>query len=208
MSVFAKGVSSQAGAELGAVCLPMEGETACGDSWAVHHSLDRTLLLVVDGLGHGDNAADAADLAVAALERCAAETPQIICKEIDRALHRTRGAAALIVEIDWRARLMRHCGIGNIAGRLWSNSRSESLLSLSGTLGVQVRRFEEIASPLPKEVLLILHSDGVSSRWSLDAYPGLQQRHPLLIAGVLYRDFHRERDDCTVVVLKEMRRSL
>ena len=51
--------------------------------------------------------------------------------------------------------------------------------------------------------LLVLHSDGLSNRWSLDAYPGLVMRHPSVIAAVLHRDFYRGRDDATVVVVKE-----
>jgi hypothetical protein len=47
-----------------------------------------------------------------------------------------------------------------------------------------------------------MHSDGLTSHWSLDAYPGLRLRHPALVAAVLYRDYQRGRDDVTVVVGK------
>jgi hypothetical protein len=46
-----------------------------------------------------------------------------------------------------------------------------------------------------------LHSDGILARWRMDAYPGLMTAHPALLAGVIYRDFTRDRDDATVVVL-------
>jgi hypothetical protein len=49
---------------------------------------------------------------------------------------------------------------------------------------------------------VILHSDGIATRWQLDAYPGLTACHPGVIAAVLYRDFRRERDDATVLVAK------
>jgi hypothetical protein len=45
-----------------------------------------------------------------------------------------------------------------------------------------------------------MHSDGLSARWNLSAYAGLHLRHSAVIAGVLYRDFVRRRDDVTVVV--------
>jgi hypothetical protein len=48
--------------------------------------------------------------------------------------------------------------------------------------------------------MLLLHSDGLISHWSLDGYPGVIRCHPGLIAGVLYRDFRRAHDDVTVVV--------
>ena len=49
--------------------------------------------------------------------------------------------------------------------------------------------------------MLVMHSDGISSRWRLDTYPGLAQRHPAIVAGVLWRDFGRGRDDATIVVV-------
>ncbi len=48
----------------------------------------------------------------------------------------------------------------------------------------------------------MLASDGVATSWQLDPYPGLSQKHPTLIAAVLFRDFSRRRDDATVVVIR------
>ena len=50
-----------------------------------------------------------------------------------------------------------------------------------------------------------MHSDGLLSRWDLQLYPTLAQRHPSLIAAVLYRDYNRNRDDVTVLVAKSAR---
>jgi hypothetical protein len=47
-----------------------------------------------------------------------------------------------------------------------------------------------------------MHSDGVSGRWDLTRYPGLSFRDPSVVAGVLYRDFSRQRDDALVVVVR------
>ena len=47
-----------------------------------------------------------------------------------------------------------------------------------------------------------MHSDGLTTHWTLERLPGLAARHPSLIAGVLYRDFKRGRDDVTVVVAR------
>jgi hypothetical protein len=48
-----------------------------------------------------------------------------------------------------------------------------------------------------------MHSDGISARWRLEAYEGLADAHPALIAGIIYRDFGRPRDDATVLVLTD-----
>ncbi len=50
--------------------------------------------------------------------------------------------------------------------------------------------------------MLVLHSDGLHTRWDLAAYPGLAARHPAIIGGALLRDFRRQRDDASVVVIK------
>jgi hypothetical protein len=48
-----------------------------------------------------------------------------------------------------------------------------------------------------------MHSDGIAPRWRLDAYPGLMTAHPALVAGVIYRDFGRDRDDATILLLAD-----
>ena len=62
--------------------------------------------------------------------------------------------------------------------------------------------FRQYQYPWPAGALLVMHSDGLASHWSLDSYPGLRLRHPALVAAVLYRDHQRGRDDVTVVVGK------
>jgi len=54
----------------------------------------------------------------------------------------------------------------------------------------------------------VMHSDGISSQWQLDSYAGLRGKHPTLVAGVLFRDFGRQRDDATVVVVKDRPRAI
>ena len=66
----------------------------------------------------------------------------------------------------------------------------------------QLHRVHEFAYPWPPDALIVLHSDGLTSQWRLDRYVGLLGRRPSLIAGVLYRDFCRGRDDVTVVVIR------
>ena len=76
------------------------------------------------------------------------------------------------------------------------------MVCLNGTLGHAMKAARPFSYDAPGDVILVLASDGLGTNWSLDAYPGLQQRHPSLIAGVLYRDFARGRDDVTVLVAK------
>src|SRR5690606_32336705 len=97
-------------------------------------------------------------------------------------------------------RMLRYAGIGNIAGILLSDKESRGLVSYNGTVGVQIRKAQALDYPWPERGLMVMHSDGLQTRWSFDPYPGLMARHPSVIAGVLWRDWGRGRDDTTVLV--------
>ena len=195
------------GLEFGVVCAPQHGEEVCGDAWAVTRRPGRSSVLIVDGLGHGPLAFEAAQQVAAAFRAQAGEGPE----QSLRALHETmranrasRGAVAAVLEVDWRRREVRYAGAGNIAGSLVPpEGRIANLVSHSGTLGDNVTHFQEFTHRWPEEGLLILHSDGLGNPWELEPYPGLSRKHPSLIAGVLYRDFASRRDDVVVLVGRE-----
>ncbi|RYD63745.1 MAG: serine/threonine protein kinase, partial [Verrucomicrobiaceae bacterium] len=119
-----------------------------------------------------------------------------------QALTKTRGAAGAIVELRVAARLVENVGIGNISMRVVSAAKTKNLVSDNGTLGASVRKVQAYTQPWSEDMLLVMHSDGLAAQWSLDDYPGLSSRHPSLIAGVLYRDLKRSRDDATVVAVR------
>ena len=195
------------GLEWGVVCVPKPGEEVCGDAWAVKAGAARDSVLLVDGLGHGIPASEAAGQALHAFERCAGERPETSLKILHEAMSQTRGAVAAIAEIDWRERTFRYAGAGNIAASLVPvKGAAYNMVSHNGTVGKQVSRFQEFSYPWPEQGLLILSSDGLSTQWTLEPYPGLSRKHPSLIAGVLYRDFASRRDDVVVLVARERER--
>jgi hypothetical protein len=96
----------------------------------------------------------------------------------------------------WRSPSRR----GTRPGPAWASGSAHN-----GIAGHEARRIHEFSYPFPDDGLLVLHSDGLKSQWSLDGYPGLAERDPALIAGILFRDFNRGRDDVTVVVARVSR---
>ncbi|WP_017315248.1 ATP-binding SpoIIE family protein phosphatase [Mastigocladopsis repens] len=189
--------------ELGVVCLPKAGEEVCGDAWACKISQERSLLLVADGLGHGPLAAQAATEAVRVFHENSHRSPQEIIEAAHGALRSTRGAAVAIAEVNFEHQSVRFAGVGNIAATvLWSEG-SYRLVSYNGIVGHEVRKIQEFTHQWHPGALLLLHSDGLGTQWRLERYPGLIHKHPSLIAGVLYRDFYRSRDDVTVLVVRE-----
>ncbi len=188
--------------DIGVVCLAKQGQEVSGDDWACHAELSRHLLLVVDGLGHGPAAATAAAAAVRTFQDCVHQSPQHIVETAHASLRNTRGAALAIAEIEFDQQTVRFTGIGNIAASISTATTHHHLVSHNGTVGHEVRKIHEFTYPWEPNGLLIMHTDGLGTQWKLDRYPGLSYKHPGLIAGVLYRDFYRERDDITVLVAK------
>jgi len=193
--------------ELGVINRPKPGQEVCGDFWAVEHRAGRSLFFLADGLGHGPDAALASLEAVRAFRKNAARRPKETLEAVHAAIHKTRGVAAALAEIDFEKRQVCFAGIGNIAGTIYTPGQSQSMVSHNGIVGHQVRKVQEFLYPWVPQALLILHSDGLSQRWLLDRYTGLTVRPPSLIAGVLYRDFQRQSDDATVLVARERRES-
>jgi anti-sigma regulatory factor (Ser/Thr protein kinase) len=188
--------------EIGAAHVPAPRETVSGDGWAVVEQPDRCVVLVVDGLGHGAVAAEATHEAERVFREQVRLNPAELIQVLHDALRSTRGAAVAVAAIDPTAQVLRFAGVGNISGTISQGGSSRSLVSHNGTVGHALRKVQEFSYPFPSEALLVLHTDGLSSHWQLDQYPGLAIRHPSLIAGVLYRDFKRGRDDVTVVALR------
>lgn len=188
---------------VGGVSVAMHGEPVSGDEWEFFEQAGGCKLIVADGLGHGLLASDAARLAVRIVADATGETGAKLMERIHVALRPTRGAAVAIAEIDSERGVLHYTGIGNISGLVIASSGPvQHLVSHPGTTGHEVHKIATFSYPWRADSMLIMHSDGLSSHWSLEKYPGLSSRHPSVIAGVLYRDFHRQRDDATVVVLE------
>ena len=189
---------------LGVVRQAKPGEAACGDSWIARWFADGWVCAVADGLGHGVIASDAATAIINAVRRAPARlSPTEIVEAAHQAAKPTRGAAFGVAVLDEAAGVVRFAGVGNIAAVVLQGADRRHLVSHNGIVGHEYRKVSEFSHPWQSESVLLLHSDGIGTQWDLGRYPGLLARDPSLIAGVLYRDFTRGRDDATVVVLKE-----
>ena len=199
-TVFANGVAPP---PVGALSVPMRGEERCGDGWAIWSAGELTSIFVSDGLGHGADAAEATRAAIAAFRQHAERPAAAVIDLVFDALKPTRGAAVAVAELDAREGRARYCGLGNIAAVIAPpDGAPKHLVSHNGIAGHTRRRLQEFVYPWPPGSLLIMHSDGIGTSWSLDRYAGLRARRPDVIAGVIYRDAVRGRDDATVVVVR------
>jgi len=185
------------------MCVPKTGETVCGDSAAIVVRANGTIgLMLADGLGHGPNAAAASQEAARLFQKHAAATPAAVLAVLHAGLRATRGAAVAAASIDPVARQVTYGGIGNIAGFITDTAGTRRMVSHSGTAGHTAGRMQEFQYPIYGRPVVVMFSDGLASSWSPEGHPGLFALDPTLIAGVLYRDHARGRDDASVVVWK------
>jgi anti-sigma regulatory factor (Ser/Thr protein kinase) len=188
--------------DAGGVCVPKPREDVCGDAWTMVQHAGHTLVMVVDGLGHGLHAAEAARAAVQTVHEHPLQPPAALLERLHSTLRRTRGAAVAIAEVNAGRQEVTFAGIGNVAAALLGTEKTQSLPSQNGIVGHQMPKLRSLTYPWSDQALLLLHSDGLATRWNLTSYPGLSRRHPGVIAGVLYRDFVRGQDDVTVVAAR------
>jgi hypothetical protein len=185
-----------------AICVAKAGQEVAGDAWLIREGKGRAVLLVADGLGHGPEAAAAAGAARKYVWDNWEQAPADLIDGIHHALRSTRGAAAAVAVLNAASGVGVYCGVGNIACSVRAAGASRSLVSHNGTLGHSVRKIQDFSFPFPGGAVLTAWSDGINTRWSLDDYPGLESRSPALIAGAIFRDHERGRDDATVVAVR------
>jgi anti-sigma regulatory factor (Ser/Thr protein kinase) len=204
--VWADARAPQASAlEIGAIVIPKAGETESGDSWCYAERAGGALVLGVDGLGHGLGAAQAANEACRIFHAEKYRTPAELLQQIHTALRPTRGAAVALVDIDWERGQIIAAAIGNVVTTVVTGDSAKRIASDNGIVGHVVSKFREQTYPCAPDSVIIMHSDGLGTGWHLERYPGLLQHHCALIAGVLYRDCKRGRDDSLAVVIRRAR---
>ena len=179
---------------------PITGETECGDAYGAVEADGAVTAVLCDGLGHGPLAAAAAAAGVAAVLDDPAAEPAALLERAHGRMSGTRGGAVGIVRI--AGERARFAGLGNVAASVVSDGQRKSMISIPGIAGHQARTIRQFEYEVPPDSAVVLHSDGVSSRWEAATLPGLEARDPLLIAAVLLAEAGVHRDDAGVLVLK------
>ena len=183
-----------------AICVPVSGETECGDGWAHLRPITGDAIVVSDGLGHGPLASTASREALLVFREQKWRNLEDFIKLAHGRMRSTRGAAISAVTFDTIGQRVHFAGVGNVTGAIYRHGKLKSFVGYPGTVGLKITTVREMSETWEKGDLLILHSDGLSSRWDLGDYPGLQHRSASVVAGVLYRDYCRGIDDSCVWV--------
>ncbi|WP_265949824.1 SpoIIE family protein phosphatase [Dechloromonas sp. A34] len=180
------------------------GERQSGDAALVQATTDGVLIAVVDGLGHGDEAAMAAQTAVAVLREHAGEPLASLLQRCHLHLQPTRGAAMAVAMVDTAKATLTWAGVGNVEAVLVASPRSpvrgkQCLTNRCGVVGYRLPAVEGREVPIYPGDLLILATDGIDECFVSAEMPRGPPDH--LARSIL--DCHgKATDDALVLVLR------
>ena len=177
------------------------GERVCGDVAFFAQKEDWAFLGIIDGLGHGKQANEAAELARDFLTENWEPSVLRTMSKMHEALKGSIGVAAGIASIDLRNNMLHYSGIGNtVLRRMGGNSIR--MVSREGVVGIRMRSPIEQELLLENKDVLVLHTDGVSENFELKDYPQMLLQSPAVIAKTIVRKFGNQFDDATCLVVK------
>jgi hypothetical protein len=188
----------------GAACRPRPGEARSGDRYLVMARPEGMILGAVDGVGHGPEAARAADLAIGIVEAHAARPLPEILETCHQRLQNTRGATLSLARWIPERRALDWIGVGNVEGivlhhAVGSGIVRERLLLRPGLVGVTLPPLRIATLLLPFESRLMFATDGIAGDFDEGLDP--LEAPQALADRVLARSLKRE-DDALVLVVR------
>lgn len=177
------------------------GESVSGDGGVFIHTPDYFKLLVADGLGHGIEANKAIIEARKAFRLCRENDPVEIIRFIHQSIKKTRGAVGTVVVYDFKQKVWKIAGVGNISTGMMNYQSVRNLMSYNGIIGHNIpttMSSQEISFDNYHQVVLC--SDGLKTRWDSTRYPNILKYDPSFLAAALYKDYARRTDDMSVTI--------
>ena len=185
---------------------PFKNEHESGDRYLFHQTATGVLIAVVDGTGHGSEAAAAAKTAIATLEAHALESPIALLLRCHEDLKPTRGAVMTTAFIHLGDQTLTWLGVGNVEAMLFHRERGhlfkpDRLLLRNGIVGYRLPPIRAEVLPLKPFDTLILVTDGIDPAFDEDVN---QDHDPKAIADDILARHHNGDDDALVLVARYM----
>jgi anti-sigma regulatory factor (Ser/Thr protein kinase) len=186
-----------------AIALNYPGEKVCGDGYHIKNLKKGFQIFVGDGLGHGVNAHEAVQLAVKAFKQSTESDPAEILRDIHSKVKKSRGLVATVATVDYSLETWNICGIGNINTRIYDGLENKTYTPYNGIIGHNIpRTLNNSIVPYKKHQIIIMHSDGLRTRWNLSDMNSIFKQSPGIIASALLKENIRGTDDATILVGK------
>ncbi len=179
---------------------PFDGGLECGDACTVVVLPNGALVAAIDGLGHGAEAAAAAQVAIDCLAGAAVEPILQLMERCHEALRKTRGAAITMAVFDAGNNTMTWTGVGNVEAMLFrvdqtAVPRRESLSLRGGVVGYQIPPLRANTLPVFAGDTLVMATDGIDSGFSMVSVAG---RTPRDISADILEAHAKGTDDALV----------
>lgn len=188
--------------EFGIVHRPKSGRAISGDAYLIREEEDATLICLADGLGSGEAAAEAAQAVIHCVEANSTLSLSDVMATCHRALRGTRGAVVALMRIDFTESTVTFVGVGNIGVHVRSGAPVRPI-SKNGIVGYRLPTLREFTYPYAPGDLLVLYTDGISNRFTLDGAVWLNDVQDVqVLADDIAQNFGKESDDVTVVVAR------
>ena len=195
--------------ELGIAERALPGELRSGDRAVLVAYEGGALVAAIDGLGHGADAADAADIAAEVLAANPHEEPRRLLEACHAALVRTRGAVMTLAWFDLVEGSMSWTGVGNVEGRLvhaggGPRAPTQGALTKGGVVGYNLPSIRVTGTDLQDGDVMVLATDGIDSGFARAITAGGSAQH---IADRILGAHGKASDDALVVVVRYRRRA-
>jgi len=182
----------------------LPGQSASGDRHLVCCGGDGILIAAIDGLGHGEEAAIAAEAAISILKASRYEPVISLLERCHEGLRSTRGVVLSLASIDPKHGMMTWIGVGNVQGVLMragaKKGRAEEVLLLrGGVVGSQLPALQAAVLPIAKGDTLVFVTDGIRSEF-VDGLSALES--PQRAADKILKQHGSGNDDALVLVLR------
>lgn len=180
--------------------VPFWAESVSGDEVLFEERPNKTILAVIDGTGHGNEAHQiAAQIKSATLSFWADLTLNELLIKIHQIIHPSIGASIGLFVISNES--VKFAGVGNIAAYV-IGKESYAFSCNPGAIGSQLRNVSVQSHKLIAGDVIILHSDGIKSRLYTQ-YDNEKLKQPAKeILDYIFNNFAKQHDDASCVVYR------
>jgi serine/threonine protein phosphatase PrpC len=188
----------------GVATRPHVGSILNGDTYLIKRWGDEALVGVIDGLGHGPHAHHASQVARYYIERHYEQSVEALFAGVGRECQSTGGGVMALARFDCARGRFHFGSVGNVEARVFESPEPVSFMILRGVVGLKTAPKPAVTEHAwaPGSVL-VLHSDGLTTRWRWSDYPHFAGASATAIARELLRRQAKDNDDATVVVVKQ-----
>jgi anti-sigma regulatory factor (Ser/Thr protein kinase)/serine/threonine protein phosphatase PrpC len=188
--------------DLGAATRPHPAMVQNGDTFILERWGESILVGVIDGVGHGQFAFQAAREARLFVETHFDRPLDALFCGVGRACRGTQGVVMALARFDWGHEKLTFASVGNVESRVFACPQKTNFIVRRGLIGLNAPNPVVTEHRWQPSQVLVMHSDGVSAHWEWGDYPELQDASAASAAQLLLHRLARDNDDATVVVVK------